>query len=634
MKGLPRRPHLGLTVRCAGLLSMALAIVFGCGAPALGQSGVATSGPRSDVASYQIHVELDPTSKQLKGTERLSFSNPSPDTLNEVWLRLYLNAFRSQDTPWMREAAGGHRGFAADAPGWIRLDRLSLGDGEQLPVPEEAATETIVRLPLPVPLGPGQVLSLDIEWTAQLPAVFARTGFADDFVMAGQWYPKLAVYDRGRWDAEEWHANSEFFADFGNYDLAITVPRDHVTGASGVRVDEAESSDGKKTVRYRAERVTDVAWTAWPGYLVHDRAVNAAGTTTQVELLVPPAEEGNVERHFAAITAALDSIGTWYGAYPWPKLTVVVPPDNAGGAGGMEYPTLVTTGGSGVPPETLPWLEHGIRVLEAVTIHEIAHQWFPMQVQSNEATEAWLDEGFADYLTTRVLGRLYAGDRSYTDLGVVRIGYENQQRGVLALTDAVNEPLAQPAWQLQGFNTYAATVYAKGSLALLSLERLVGEEEFTRALRHYTDLWRWRHPTSGDLQAALEESTGDDFEWFVQAFVFGDDVVDFAVVDLGQDGVAVVREGDAPYPVDVLVRYADGSSQTLRLEPNEERLDLREAGRSVVSVSVDPEERVALEIDRLDNSRALAPDLGATLSLSARWLALVQQILQWLGQLG
>ena len=604
--------------------------------PAAAQAPGVPAGPQTNVASYQIEVSLDPATKQLHGSERITYRNPSGDTLPELWLRLYLNAFRSPDTQWMREAGGEHRGFSADAPGWVRLEAMTLaGAGVPLELPGGGDVEdTIVRVPLPAPLGPGQTLEFDVRWTAQLPRVFARTGYAGDFVMAGQWYPKLAVYDRGRWDTEPWHANAEFFADFGNYDLALTVPTGYVTGASGVRLGEADNGDGTKTVRYRAERVTDVAWTAWPQFRAVEREVQAAGSSVQVELLLPPAEEGNAERHLAAIQAALDAYGSWYGTYPWPKLTVVVPPPEAGGAGGMEYPTLVTTGSNWLGEGTPSGADQSVRGLEIVTIHEIAHEWFPMQVQSNEAAEAWLDEGFADYMTTRLLARLYGEGRDVIDLPFVQLGYEEMQRAQMASLGVADEPLVQAAWQFDDMATYGATVYGKGSLTLGSLEGLLGEERFTAALRHYADRWRWRHPTTADLQASLEEATGEDLGWFFAAFVYGRQIVDYRVASLEPSLAVIERRGEAPYPVDVELGFADGTTQRERWDGASGRLELDGDGRTIARVAVDPGEDIALEVSRLDNTRVLHADPATSLSLAARWLALAQLLLQLLGQVG
>ena len=462
----------------------------------------------TEVASYQLEARLDPAAKQIHGSGRITYRNASPDTLTEIWLRLYLNAFRSPETLWLRESGPAFRGQGYDPsqPGWIRLEQLALADtGLDLSPVSGDPDQTIARVILPEPLAPGGTLQVAVRWTAQLPRVFARTGFAGDFVLAGQWYPKLAVYDRGRWDAEPWHANAEFFADFGAYDLVLTVPQEYVTGASGARLGESANGDGTKTVHYRAESVTDIAWTAWPGFRVETRMVTAAGRPVELELLIPPSEAAAAELHLTSAQAVLDAFGTWYGPYPWPKLTLVVPPAGAEGAAGMEYPTFVTTEkGLDLPLG----LGHGVRIVEAVTAHELAHQWFPLQVQSNEAAEPWLDEGLADYLTIRFLSRWVGPDRSLIDLPFGRLGYAEVHRLSFAY-GAARQPLDQPAWRFPDLPIYAATVYSKASLGLLTLERTLGDERFTAALRAYTDRWRWRHPTTAEVVSAqLQKSQG------------------------------------------------------------------------------------------------------------------------------
>ncbi len=617
-------------------------------APARAQGGGPARAAQTDVASYRLEAVLDPATKQIHGSGRITYRNPSGDTLREIWLHLYLNAFRSPETRWMREFREGGGGESPPArarrstrrqpfepgahtldpahPGWIKVERLALASADRpLPLPGAGDTEeTIVRVPLPEALAPGDVLELSMQWTAQLPRVFARTGYAGDFVMAGQWYPKLAVYDRGRWDTEPWHAYAEFFADFGSYDLALTVPAGYVTGASGMRVNEAANGDGTKTVRYRAERVTDVAWTAWPGFQVVRDDVVAAGRQVGLELLLAPDERSAATRHMSIARAALDAYSRWYGPYPWRKLTLVIPPRGAEGAGGMEYPSLVTTMRGAGP---------GLHMPEIATAHEIAHQWFPMQVQSNEAAEPWLDESFADYLTVRLLDRLYGADRSLLDLPFMRLGYAQLQRASFMLL-APRQPVAQAAWQFRLEQTWGATIYSKGSLALLSLEGVLGDERFTAALCSYAERWRWRHPTTGDLRAALEESTGEQLEWFFDSVISGDQVVEYRLAGLEVARAVVERRGGAAFPVELRLTFADGASRTERWDGAGERVTLGGRGQTIMAVSIDPDRRLALELDRFDNARSTVPATpAASLAVANRALFLAQALLR-LGLIG
>ena len=588
---------------------------------------------RTDTASYDLDARWDPVAKRIHGTARITYRNPSPDRLGEVWLKLYLNAFSSSDSVWMQEAGSEHRGSDYDPqePGWIDLERLTLADTAESVLPPDASTDgTVLRVPLPRPVGPGETIRFDVAWTSQLPRVFARTGTAGDFVMAGQWYPKLAVYDRGAWDTEPWHANAEFFADFGNYSLALTVPRGYVTGASGIREGERDNDDGTVTIRYRADAVSDVAWTAWPGYRVVTRRVEAAGRSVELELLTPREVTGADERFFRSAQGALDLLGRWFGPYPWPKLTLVAPPASAAGAGGMEYPSLVTLG---LPTELPFGLGSGVREVEVVTVHEIAHQWAPLQVATNEAREAWLDEGFADYATIRVMSALYGPSDSMLDLGPVDVGYRSVHRFQFVAA-AASQPLAQPSWEYPDYVTYGATAYSKGAMTFETLERTLGEERFLAAMRGYIDRWRYRHPTTADLQAALEEGAGESLDWFFRPLVYGRGVVEYRVAQADERGTVIERRGDVAYPVRIRLTYADGRSDEETWDGASDRLELAARGGQLSVVQVDPDRQIAVELNKTDNGLVVDAPSAPILALGARILALVQSYLQVAATIG
>ncbi len=582
----------------------------------------------TDVASYQIQARLDDTSKQIVGQERISYRNPSQDTLPELYFRLYLNAFRAPDTLWLREYGGG---LDPAHPGWTRVDALRLDSGQDLLAGATLdETATVMRVPLPTPLGPGQELRLDLGWTAQLPRSFQRTGFAGPFVFAGQWYPKLAVYDprHGGWNREPWHGNAEFFADFGSYDLAVTVPSGRVVSASGVPEGSQDNGDGTQTARFRSEHVTDVAWFEGPDLASQRRRVGNA----EVEVFAPAALAGAIPRYLDAAQLALDQYSAWYGPYPWPRLAVLVPPLDANGVGGMEYPALVTVD----PPPAAPFgLDQDLLLPEVVTLHEIAHQWFPMQVQSDEAAEPWLDEGFADYLTTRLLEQRYGVPSSFVDAPFAQLGYRTVHHlDYLAFADS--DVVTRRSWDYSRAQ-YGSAVYSKGSLALRTLQGYLGEDRMLAALRLYVARWRWRHPLTADFVAAVQDASGEDLGWLFQPLLFGTDTFEYRVESIAstpgpggyQTEVRLQRSGGVPLPVAVLVRFADGSEQTARWDARDTQATLRFASTApAMSASIDPGHDVALELNALDDTlfAGMPPTVLGSL---ARGLGTTQ----WLGRL-
>jgi hypothetical protein len=621
-------------------------VVVGCGQGFLGSTIPVSAGQRvgtgepmparQDVASYQLVARWEPSTNQIHGSGVITYQNPSADPIGDLHLKLYLNAFRDASTPWMREAKGDPRslGFKPDQPGWIKLEALQLVDTGEDILPANAATaNTTLQVPLPMArtMKPGDRIRIRMRWTSQLPRVFARTGVAGDFVMAGQWYPKLAVYDRGQWDYEPWHANSEFFADFGEYSLDLTVPSSYVTGASGVREGSEQNTDGTTTTRYHAESVSDIAWTAWPGYRMATRAVDAAGQIVELELLAPRTLDTSAdERVFRAAEVALDRYGRWFGVYPWPKLTLIVPPSDASSAGGMEYPTLVTLD----PPTDLPFgAGDGIRDVEIVTVHEIAHQWVPMQLATDEGREAWLDEGFADYATVRVLRTMFDPAATLLDIGPAKLSYETVHRAQYVLIGD-RQRLDQPSWLYPDALTYVATVYSKGMLTFQTLERVLGEDRFLTAFRAYFDRWRWRHPTAADLERALEDTSGVPLDWLFEPLVYGTDLPEFGVESVDASGATLTRRGELSFPVGVALTYADGRVQPDSWSGAYERPHYSANGGMLAEVNVDPDHVVRVEPDLMDDGRTVGPQRAVLTALGARILVALQAMLLAAGMLG
>lgn len=367
----------------------------------------AQKAPPPPIASYTFDVTYDPESRVIRGQETARYTNRTETPLPDLVFHLYLNAFRSEKTLWMQEGGYAPMGFDPQYPGSMEIERLALADGTALDATAVDDDATLVRATLPAPVAPGETVEVVLDFTAQLPRVFARTGWADggDFVMAGQWFPKLGVWQGpDGWNAYPFHANSEFFADFGTYDARLTLPAGWIVGATGTQPIASEANDdGTVTHHLHAEHVIDLAWAASPHFAV--RTTEVDGVT--VRTYHYPQAAALAERVEAATVGAFEAYSTWYGPYGmghYPQLSVIVVPPGGGGAGGMEYPTLFTTGSlSEVPlPACVKWTE-------VETIHELGHQWFQAVVATNEAEEPWLDEGFTDYSTVRAMNALHHG---------------------------------------------------------------------------------------------------------------------------------------------------------------------------------------------------------------------------------
>ncbi|MBM3779756.1 MAG: M1 family metallopeptidase, partial [Acidimicrobiia bacterium] len=464
-------------------------------------------------ASYDIEVRLDPDTKSVTGRETLRWRNLSRNDATELQFHLYWNAWRNDDSTWMRgrSLTGGSRP-RADAWGRIDVTRLRIRDAEGdadltagrrfiAPDDENADDRTVMAVSLPRAVAPNGSIEVEIEWTAQVPRPFARTGFIGNYYFFGQWFPKIGVFEDAGWNTHQFHGVSEFYADFGVYNVRMTVPRGWVVGASGLEVDRTDHADGTTTHRYRGEDIIDFAWTTSPDF-VERREVFTHPSLPPVEmrLLLQPDHVSQAERHFRATAAALRFYGEWFGAYPYSHITIVDPAYQSR-SGGMEYPTLFTAGTGWLNPALSPDPDE-------VTIHEVGHQWWYAVVATNEFEHAWMDEGinqFSDARTLEAAGlpdtlmyRFFGGFVPWVIPGIQLSRVDDGGGLARYQTQAEGDAQETPTYQYWP-GTATATSYLKTNQWLMTLERDLGWPTVRAILRTYFERWKFRHPRPDDF---------------------------------------------------------------------------------------------------------------------------------------
>ena len=396
---------------------------------------------------------------------------------------------------------------------------------------------TLMQLRLSEPLLPGEQITLHLQFEVELPFAFARMGYVgDDFVMAGQWFPKLAAYEREGsrdrneegWNLHQYHGNSEFYADFGIYNVRIQVPSDYIVAATGFPIKKAVVTDQTKTYHFYADDVHDFAWAASPHFVYFEEPFSTPDVPgVKIKLYLDPKHAHLKERYFYAAKRSLARFGEWYGSYPYSTLSIVVPPEGGSGAGGMEYPTLITAWAA---DEDDPSFE-----LERVLVHEIGHQYFYGMVASNEFEEAWLDEGFTSYAEDKLM-RLEYG--LVTNLAL-EASYMTSPAALQLFS-----------WHYDSHSHYADNVYIRGKLVLQDIERLISTKTMDRVMRAYFQRWKFKHPTTRDFQKVLEQQTGRSWETYFNDFVYGGLMADYAVDAIHVD--AIEHKGSAAYEVPYL----------------------------------------------------------------------------------
>ena len=405
-----------MEIRCWRICLIAVAAL-------LTASGAAETAPLSDrVVAYQIEGTYDARTHTLDANELLTYTNKTGTTLDRFPFHLYLNAFQPKST-WETESQWiGNRDLEKGA-GWDdkhfgsnEVKSLEIvGEGDVTgkmkfisPDDGNADDRTVFEIVPPKPVAPGGSIQFRIHFVAKFPEVVARTGYKRDFLMAGQWFPKVGVWWNGSWNCHQFHASTEFFADFGTFDVKLTLPAKWNVGSTGLQTGAKDNGNGTQTVSFHAEDVHDFAWTTDPGTIVVEDSIKLSTRTVKIRMLMQPGHMASAPRYMEALKGTMRKFDEWIGPYPYPQITVVDPPHGGGAAGGMEYPTLIHGGrlhGGCRNPCWLPEME---------VEHEFGHQYWYGMVATNEFENAWMDEGINSYTEAKIHGRaLWQDNISY-----------------------------------------------------------------------------------------------------------------------------------------------------------------------------------------------------------------------------
>ncbi len=648
-------------------------------------------------ANYTIQVRLDPAEKTLHGTEVLTWRNDMRVPAAELWFHLYWNAWKNNQSTWLREdrlRESPRRKEKIRPENWSYIKVTSIKVLAGGPFQEADLTsrmryatpdgsnlddQTVLVVPLARPVQPRETLQVEIVWEAKIPRTFARTGFRGDFFFLAQWFPKLGVYQAdGTWNCYPFHTATEFFSDYGVYDVQMTVPSGWKVGATGVELGVTDNPGGTSTHHYRQADVHDFAWTTSPDYLEARRRFEFPDLKpVEMRLLYQPEHEEQVDRHFRAAEAALRYYGTWYGPYPYGHVTLIDPAYRSG-ASGMEYPTLFTCG-------TRYWNPEGGGSPEGVTVHEAGHQFWYGIVGNNEFEHAWIDEGLNTFSTARAMDAAF-GDRAYVRrffrgffpvlMKDIRRRRMTQAQGLNRYRDAARrDTLSTPTYRYHPA-TASTITYSKTALWLATLERTLGWETLQEILSTFFERWKFRHPTPDDFFAVANEVSGQDLTYFFDQVHRSSAVFDFSVEavssekiktegyvekdgewvyssgeeenaaaptgevpeaseaqsELYETRVVVRRLQDGILPVEVLLKFEDGEEvRHLWDAQSEWKLYTLVRPAKLAYAAVDPEHKILLDINYTDNSRLLTAQSGLPASKwASKWMIWLQDYLNTL----
>ena len=514
--------------------------------------------------AYTMAIDVDAKKHQYKGTQKAIYTNNSPDELTKVYYHLYFNAFQpgsQMDVRSLnikdpdRRVRDRISKLNADEIGYIKVNSLKQ-NGTAI---SYETVGTILEVTLNTPIKAGESITLDMDFSAQIPLQVRRTGRDNKEGVAlsmAQWYPKMAEYDFEGWHTPPYIAR-EFHGIWGDFDVKISIDKSYILGGTGYLQNAQEigygyedaskpvnrSNSEKLTWHFKAPNVHDFVWAADPDYK-HDVLKTANGI--DLHFLYKKNLAPKFLQNWKDLQSKTAELMTYYskhiGAYPYKQYSVI-----QGGDGGMEYAmaTLITG-------------ERKFGSLFGVTAHEMAHTWFQFLLASNESKHPWMDEGFTSYISNKAEDLILKEAKENPHSGSYK-GYN------YVVSNNIEEPLSTHADRYNTNTAYGVASYSKGNIFLSQLEYVIGAENVANGLKKYFVDFSFKHPTPNDVKRSMEKVSGIHLDWYLNEWTQTIHTIDYGIKSVDEKNITLERIGQMPMPIDLEVTYTDGSKENFNI---------------------------------------------------------------------
>ena len=519
-------------------------------------------------ANYTMDVTMDVNTFQYQGTQQISYTNNSPDALNQVFYHLYFNAFQpgsemdarlsniaDPDGRMMEDKKSRISPLSPDEIGFLDVKNL-LQNGKPVNFTIDG---TVLQAILAEPIAPGETVVFSLEFNGQVPLQIRRSGRNSSEGVAlsmSQWYPKMAEYDFEGWHADPYIAR-EFHGVWGDYDVTITLDKNYTIGGTGYLQNPQEIGHGYEAPgtkvkkqkgntlswHFKAPMVHDFMWAADPEY-THDVLEMENGPSLHFLYKNKPELVDNWKALQPITAKAMAFFSKNVGPYPYGQYSVI-----QGGDGGMEYAmsTLITG-------------ERKLNSLIGVMAHEMAHSWFQHILATNEAKHSWMDEGFTSFISSLFMQEISENPAENPFAGSYR-GYQ------YLIKSGKEQPQTTHSDRYEFNSAYSIAAYSKGSIFLSQLGYIIGQDKLMETLKKYYTDFKFKHPTPNDFKRTAEKVSGLQLDWYLMDWTQTTNTIDYAIqevvaADLENTTVVLERKGLMPMPLDILVVYQDGSQET------------------------------------------------------------------------
>lgn len=505
--------------------------------------------------SYKMEIDFDVEKHQYQGNQELVYTNNSPDTLRRVFYHLYFNAFQPGSEMDVRsKTISDPDGRVADkisklTPseiGYVKVNSLKQ-DNTTL---KYKVVGTVLEVELNKEILPGASTTFNMKWDTQVSIQIRRSGRYNEEGIAysmTQWFPKLAEYDFEGWHADPYIAR-EFHGVWGDFDVKISIDRDFIIGGTGYLQNADKEGLGKKTKKkkriwhFNAPDVHDFTWVADNNY-IHDTYEGPNGVALNFYYKNNPDIIDNWKQLQPKTAELLAYFNKHIGMYPYKQYSVI-----QGGDGGMEYAmcTLITG-------------NRKLNSLIGVTSHEMAHSWFQFLLATNESKHEWMDEGFTSFISNNAMNEVMNQNKENPSSGSYR-GYN------YIATSGKEQPQSTHADRYNSNTGYGIGAYSKGAVFMAQLGYIIGEENRDKTIKRYFSEFKFKHPTPNDFIRVAEKVSGAELDWYLMDWTQTTNTIDYGITNVSSEGVETTVElqriGLMPMPIDLTVRYEDGSEET------------------------------------------------------------------------
>ncbi|WP_431167190.1 M1 family metallopeptidase [Tenacibaculum halocynthiae] len=514
--------------------------------------------------NYTMDIDMNVKTYQYKGIQKLVYTNNSPDVLNKVFYHLYFNAFQpnSQMDVRSRNIKDPDKRvndriskLSPSEIGYIKVNTLKQ-NGSAV---KYETVGTILEVTLNQPIQPGESVTFDMVFNAQVPKQIRRSGRDNKEGVAlsmTQWYPKMAEYDFEGWHTPP-YLGREFHGVWGDFDVTLHINKNYVVGGTGYiqnpqevghgyenKKEELNIPSGKKlTWKFKAPNVHDFTWAADPEY-IHDTYTMKNGI--DLHFLYKKNLSAFYQKNWKKLQPKTAELMNYFskhiGAYPYKQYSVI-----QGGDGGMEYAmcTLITG--------KRKWGS-----LFGVTAHELAHTWFQFLLATNESKHPWMDEGFTTHISNKATNE------------ILEQGRENPQSGSYrhynyVVNNNAEEPLSTHADRYHTNMAYSMGSYSKGNIFLTQLQYIIGKENVAKTLKKYFTDFSFKHPTPNDIKRTAEKVSGIQLDWYLNEWTQTTHTIDYGIKSVTGKEITLERIGQMPMPIDVSVTYTDGTKESFNI---------------------------------------------------------------------